>query len=212
MAQHADHPGRRARPLPAVGPRASVAARERGEHAERPQPPRPSPASTWRDAASSAARASAWSALRRARSTSAHSLPGRLDRKVGAAEQPRRMAEQRARPAPPHRPPAPPRRAARRRAALPTRPSSPRARRRAGAWAAIPCRTGSGGGGARSSRSSASRHQASRIRLTCRLAPGGEDRAQSGVKTPERLERGARGGRHVGEREAAVGVEGAAQR
>jgi hypothetical protein len=44
------------------------------------------------------------------------------------------------------------------------------------------------------------------------IAAAGEDGAQSDVKTPQRREGGARGGGNVGEREAAIGVEGAGQR
>lgn len=45
-----------------------------------------------------------------------------------------------------------------------------------------------------------------------RLAAGGEHRAQSDVKTPERFQCVPRGGGDVGECKLAVGVEGAAQR
>ena len=200
MAEHAQHPRRRALPFPARGAALDVAPGQHRQHAERPQRARPAPPSSRAAAASSAARRVLGIARCAGRDRPAPSArPPRSTATPALAEQPGDEAEQQA--------------AARRGigieiAALERRvgeqrsspPPSRPARRRDPAeatCAASACSTGSGGGGARSSRSSASRHQARRIAADHRLAAGGEDRAQSDVKTPERLDAPARRARRA---------------
>ena len=211
MTQHAEHPARRAGPFPSIRTAAKVAPGERREHAERTQWPRP--ASLLLNLPGRGKRGGALGPVRAAPSEIDQSpAPARrLDRVTGQAEQPGRVAEQSA---------APRRRIGVERLVA-ERPLGEQLLPAVGHRGKLGGRQSVGGDPLQDGL----RRRRRAIQRLERLAPpgeadpghlplaaAGEDRAQSDVKTPERLERGARAGGRVGKGEAAVGVELAGQR
>ena len=183
-----------------------VAFGKHGEHAQRPEPTRPSARAT-RARRVAPSRARCCAARDRPRPTSLPTArPQSRGRRAGA-----RTFRTAARPAEPHSAPARRRSAADRRGGPPIPPPSAQARRpscppgstcAASAWS-----SGSAGAGRAIERFERLAPPGEAKAGDHRIATRGEDRAESDVKTPERLHRRPCPRRHISEREAPVRVE-----